>query len=83
MRSVQDTYFKLHSSLSDNKYHLNFGVGIVDQTIFQGVDYVTNGNTNGPGTPIIVQTMAKLKEQKILQISSGPYNEFHSSTINH
>ena len=61
MLSVQDTYFKLHSSLSDNKYHLNFGVGIVDQTIFQGVDYVTNGNTNGPGTPIIVQTMAKLK----------------------
>ena len=56
MLSVQDTYFKLHSSLSDNKYHLNFGVGIVDQTIFQGVDYVTNGITNGPGTPIIVQT---------------------------
>ena len=61
MLSVQDAYFKLHSPLSENKYHLNFGVGIVDQTIFNGVDYVSNRSTDGPGTPIIVQTMATLK----------------------
>ena len=61
MLSVQDAYFKLHSPLSENKYHLNFGVGIVDQTIFKGVDYVSNRSTDGPGTPIIVQTMATLK----------------------
>ena len=61
MLSVQDSFSKLHTNLSESKYHLSFGVGIVDQTIFQGVEYFPNGNIQGPGNPIVVQIIASKK----------------------